>query len=389
MKTTLIVITVMLVLGIIAAGCQEAEQGPEPILPSEVPDTQAPASDSSPAPSPTETMIIPTATSTPEPVPTATPGPLVPDGLALLSYLTLSQVEQLASIPQANVIDLEFSPDGSYLRMRVPTGEETHRDIFIDLESGQEIFNLEGSQRIYFNPDSTSIASLDGNSLTIYKLPSGDIFADFNSRNQTAALSPDGRRLVEFEVYDGEDEGTTLRMIDLPTGEEIFWLYVAGKLEKDNLHFDGDGQTIAVTYFVPPGTFVSTIWDANTGRVMFTEYGYAELALHPFGSEIAVSSARKSFISLVSTVSWDQIHYLGTAEDDPGYYNVSYGSGGRLIYALSDGETTSASFWYPPSGERIDLELDLDLLAVTISPDRRLLATSDKDGSVIIWGVPE
>ena len=389
MKRTLIVITMMLVLGIIVAGCQEAEREPEPILPSEVPDTQAPASDSAPAPSPTDIIIIPTTTSTPEPLPTAAPSPLVPDGLALLSYLTLSQVEQLASISQANVIDLEFSPDGSYLRLRVPTGEETHRDIFIDLDKGQEIFNLEGSQRIYFNPDSTSIASLDGNSLTIYKLPSGDIFAEFNSRNQPAALSPDGRRLVELEVYEDENDGTTLRMMDLTTEEEVFWVYVAGKLEKENLHFDGDGQIIAVTYFVPPGTYVFTVWDANTGRMIHTEYGYAEIALHPFGSEIAVSNARKSFISLVSTVTWDQIHYLGTAEDDPGYYNVEYASGGRLIYALSDGERTSASFWYPPSGERIDLEFDMDLLAVTISPDRRLLATSDKDGSVIIWGVPE
>jgi WD40 repeat protein len=389
MNRTKIAILIILALGLIMAGCQGVEEESESTIPTAVPTTQLPSPESSQEPSPTETAVLPTLTSTPEPLPTATPSPLIQEELALLSYRNLSQVEELASISQADVIDLEFSPDGSYLRMRIPTGEETHRDSFIELESGQEIFSLEGSQRVYFNPDSSSIASLDGNSLTIYKLPSGDKFAQFNSRNQAAALSPDGRRLVEFEVYEDEDDSTTLRVIDLTTEEEIFWVYVAGKLEKENLHFDGDGQNIAVTYFVPPGTYVSTIWDANTGRAIYTEYGYAEIALHPFGSEIAVSSSRKSYISLVSTVTWDQIHYLGTAEDDPGYYNVTYASGGRLIYALSDGERTSASFWYPPSGERIDLEFDLDLLAVTISPDRRLMATSDKDGSVIIWGIPE
>ena len=385
MKRTKITILIILALGLIMAGCQEVEEEPETIIPTAVPTTQFP----SPEPSPTVTIVIPTTTSTPEPSPTATPSPLVQEELALLSYRNLSQVEELASISQADVIDLEFSPDGNYLRMRIPTGEETHQDSFIDLESGQEIFNLEGGQRVYFNPDSSSIASLDGSRLTIYKLPSGDELAQYNSRNQAAALSPDGRRLVELEVYEDEDEGSSLRMIDLTTDEEVFWVYVAGKLDKENLHFDGDGQILGVTYFVPPGTYVFQIWDANTGRMIYTEYGYTEIAMHPFGSEVAVSSARKSYISLVSTVTWDQIHYLGTAQDDPGYYNVNYASGGRLVYALSDGETTAASFWYPPSGERIDLELDLDLLAVTISPDRRLMATSDKEGSVIIWGVPE
>ena len=60
-----------------------------------------------------------------------------------------------------------------------------------------------------------------------------------------------------------------------------------------------------------------------------------------------------------------------------------------MIYALSDRDKTTASFWFPPTGEKLELDLELDLLAVTISPDRRFLATSDKSGSVIIWGVPE
>ncbi len=385
MKRSNIAVLIVLILGMVMSGCNQVEEEPEPIVPTAIPTTQIPSQE----PSPTETVVFPTQTTTPEPSPTVTPSPLITGELAQLNYRNLGLVEQLAVISLADVIDVEFSPDGSYLRLRVPAGEEAHRDIFFDLDKGQEVFSLEGEQRIYFNPDSTSIAALDNAGVTIFKLPSGEEAAQFNSRNQAAALSPDGRRLVEFEVHDGAGNGTTLRMIDLTTEEEIFWIYVAGELEREKLHFDGDGENIAVTYFVPPGTYVSTIWDAHTGRVIYTEYGYSEIALHPFGSEIAVSSAKQSFISLVSTVTWDQIYYLGSAEDDPGYYNVTYASGGRLIYALSDGEKTSASFWYPPSGEKIDLDLGLDLLAVTISPDRRLLATSDKSGSVILWGVLE
>ena len=368
----------------VASGCVEQEtQAVEPsAIPTAIPTTQIP----SPEPLPTETIVLPTETITPAPLPTETPRPFLPPDLALLNYQTLGRVEELASISLPEVIDLEFSPDGRFLRMRVPAGEQIHEDIFYDLEKGEEIFRLEGGQRIYFNPDSTTIAALDGTSLTIYQLPSGEETAQFNSKNQLAALSPDGRLIVEAEAV---DPGTTLTLVDLTSGEDIYQIYINGTMEQESLHFDLDGKNMAVTYFVPPGTYVSTIWSVKTGWAIFTEYGYTEIALHPFGSEVAVSSARRSYISLISTVTWDQRDYLGSAGEDPGYYDIAYASRGRLIYALSDVETTTASFWYPPSGEKIDLDLGLDLLAVTISPDRRYLATSDKSGSVIIWGIPE
>ena len=378
-------VSVLLIIGMVLTGCKEIEEEPTPLVPTAIPTTQA----SSPEPSPTPTVLLPTHTSIPTPLPTATPKPLIPEGLALLTYQTLSQVEQLGTINLPDVIDLEFSPDGRYLRLRVPAGEETHQDIFYDLEKREEIFSLEGGQRIYFNAEGTLISALDGNTLIVYELPSGKKESEYTSDYQVAALSPDGRLLVEFEVFDQEGGGTTLHLIDFRTKEEIFWEYINAELEKGKLHFDLDGKRFGLTYFVPPGTYVSTVWDARTGRAIFTEYGFTEIVLHPFSSEIAGASSRRSFISLISTVTWDQKHYLGSAEDEPGYYNLGYASAGRLIYALSDRETTTASFWYPPSGERIDLDLDLDLLAVTISTDRRLMATSDKSGIVRIWGVPE
>ena len=379
-------LTSVLLIGMILTGCQEGEEAPPPQLsPSAIPPTQI----LSPEPSPTETVALPTATNTPLPSPTATSKPSIPEDVALLSYRTLGQIEQLASISLPDVVDLEFSPDARYLRLRVPAGDETYRDIFYDLMAREEIFILEGTQRIYFNPDSTSLAALDGNNLAIIELPSGERKAGFNTRNQTAALSPDGRRLVEIEIHDQEPAATTLRMIDLTTEEEVFWVYINAEIEKEKLVFDEDGKYLAVTYFVPPGTDVATVYNAQTGRVMFTKYGFGEVDLHPFGSEVALSSSRRSSISLISTVTWEQRLYLGSDLDEPGYYDVAYASGGRLIYALTDRETTTATFWFPFSGEKIDLDLDLDLLAVTISPDRRYLATSDKSGSVIIWGVEE
>jgi WD40 repeat protein len=389
MKRYYLTATTFLIIGLVLTGCKEIEEGPEPLVPTSIPTTLPTTQVSSQEPPPTESVVLPTLTSTPVPLPTPTPTPPIPDRLALLNYQSLSQVEQLLTISMPDVMDLEFSPDGHYLRLRVPAGEETHQDIIYDLETGEETFSLEGGQQTYFYPDSTSLTALEGNTLTIYKLPGGGKKSEYNSEYQVAALSPDGRLVAEFEVFDQEESGTTLHVVDLKTEQEIFWVYINGKLEKDKLTFDIDGRKIGLTYFVPPGTYVSTIWDTRTGRVIYTEYGFTEIVLHPFGSEVAGASSRRSYISLISTVTWEQKHYLGSAEDEPGYYDIAYSSAGRLIYALSDRESTTASFWYPPSGEQIDLDLHLDLLAVTISPDRRFLATSDKDGSVTIWGVPE
>jgi WD40 repeat protein len=385
MRKIPIVFAVLLMIGFILVGCQEVE--PEPELPE--PEVNSPTWTASPEPDPTETIVPPTETSTPTPVPTETPKAPFPEDLAQINYRTLSQVEELFTIPLADVIDLDFSPDGQYLRMRVLTGQDIHRDIFYDLESGDEVFSLEGGQRIYFNPDSTTIISLDNNLVTMIDLFTGNKLDEYTSTNQAAALSPNGQLLVEIEVHDQDPSGTTLRVNNQNSGKELWWTYLNGILDKEDLHFDGDGKYLAVTYFVPPGTYVSMVWRADIGRVMYTEYGYTEVILHPYSSEIALASGRRSNISLFSTVTWEQKLYLGSAGEEPGYYDVAYSTGGRLIYALSDRDKTEASFWYPPTGEKLDLDLDLDLLAVTISPDRRFLATSDQSGSVIIWGVPE
>ena len=385
MRKTQIGLVVALMLGLSLIGCQNVE--PE----IELPETEVspPTWTSSPEPVPTETDVPPTETSIPTPVPTEVPRPSIPEDLAQLNYRTLGMVEELITIPIADVIDLDFSPNGHYLRMRVTAGEDTHRDIFYDIENGDEIFSLEGDQRIYFNPDGSTITSLAGNQIQKIDLKTGNVLDSSTSVTQAAALSPDDHLLIEIETHDQDPPGTTLRVSDLTRDKELWWTYLNGIVEKENLHFDGDGKYLTVTYFVPPGTHVSMVWRANNGRVMYTEYGYTEIIPHPYGSEIALSSGRRSNISLFSTVTWEQKHYLGSAKDEPGYYDVSYSTGGRLIYALSDRDRTEVWFWYPPTGEKLELDLDLDLLAVTISPDRRYLATSDRSGSVIIWGVPE
>ena len=388
MRENTLIVTIILILGISLSACQNS--APETESPSSaLPNTSAPIL----LPTATETAAVLTNTPepslTPEPSPSPTPAPYLPENLALLTYRTLGQVELLATLPLSDVIDLEISPDGNYLRARVNVDDDTHQDIFFDLMTGTEVFQLEGGQRIYFSSEGPLITSLDGTEIAVVNLISGEQETIYSGEFLASALSPDGQILVALEYEERGGVGTTFHVFDLPGGEERYSLYVNGTIPQESFGFDQDGENMAAAYFVPPGTYVASVWAAKTGIVLYTEYGFTEIVLHPFGSEAALSSSRRSYISLVSTCTWEQRVYLGSAEDEPGYYRVEYADKGRLIYALSDRETIQAYFWYPPSGEWIDLDLGPDLLAVTISPDRRLVASSDQSGLIKIWGILE
>jgi hypothetical protein len=385
MKGRVLYMAVILAVALLLTACKAGESVAGEILP--VPST-ADMLSATPLPSPL--VVVVTQTETPEPQPTEPPTPSLPDELELITYRTIGQLEKLADLQCADVIELDFSPNHRYLRLRQALPDYNYSDIFLDLETGEEAFRLEGQQRVYFSPESVSIAALDGNGLTVYDLGTGEIKLQYFSRYEVAALSPDGRTLVEIEAVE-EGTGTTFRVIDLTTEEEKYRIFINGELEKDSLQFDDDGKLLGAISFVPPNTYVTTIWDLRTGRVSYSIYGYSGIALHPYGSEIAISNAKQSYISLISTVSWLQKTYLGPHQDGPAFYNVSYTSGGRLLYALLDGEgeTTNAWFWYPPSGEQLPFADAPDLLAVTVSPDNQLMAISQKSGVVTILGVPE
>lgn len=381
------VLSIALILGgvILVSACSGGQSGG--VTPSVPKATDTPAATALPTALPTAQVVVATQTTAPEPTPTAA---ALPADLEALTYRTFEGLKELATLPYDEVIDLAFSPDHHYLRIRQALTEDTHNDIFLDLETGEESFSLQGGQRVYFSPNSESIAALDGNSLTVYDLESGETKLQYNSHYEIAALSPDGRTIIEIEDVE-EGTGTTFRAVDLTSEEEKYRIFINGELKNSSLQFDEDERLLAASSFASPNTYITTIWDFRTGRVRYSTYGYSDVTLHPFGSEIAISSAKQSYISLVSTVTWQQKLYLGPAEDGLSYYNVEYSGGGRLIYALIDDEegNSTVQFWYPPSGENLPFAANQNLLAVAVSPDNKMLAASYQNGSVVIWGVPK
>ncbi len=340
-------------------------------------------------PLPTAVVVVTTQTTEPESQPTEAPSLPLPQDLERITYRTFGQLEELQSLPYRDVFDLDFSPNHRYLRLRQPLTGDSYQDIFLDLESGEEIFTLQGVQRVYFSPASLSVAALDGGALTVYDLETGEIKMQYNSRYDIAALSPDGKTIIEIEEVE-EGTGTTFRILDLTTEEVKNRIFINGELDEDSMQFDDDGKLLAASSFVSPNTYISTVWNLRTGRATYSIYGFSEMDLHPFGSEVALSNAKQSYISLASTVTWQQKVYLGPAVNGPSFHDVAYSSGGRLIYALIEEEdgTETAWFWYPPSGEQLPFPEDRGVLAIAVSPDLQLLATSYIEGSVVLWGIP-
>lgn len=341
-------------------------------------------------PAPTSAIVISTKVSTPEPEPTATEEVIsILQNLGVISHETVGSVVELAAYPYADIAELEFSPDDQVLRMRVQRSLENHTDYFLDLITGEEVFRLDGSQRVYFKPANSALISLEGGSLLEYNLQTKKRTVVYNDAFDLVALSPDGSLAVAIEEMDRDAPGTTFKVLDLTRGQQLHRIFVNTVIRREDLHFAPKGDLIAGTYFVPPNSYVTTFWSVKTGKAVHTLYGYSEIDFNPFLRQVAASNASQNYISLLNMDDWSQIRYLGPALEGPSFYQVEYTSYAGMIYALYDGIATYPLFWRPDTGERVYWMRNVDLLDLTISESSRLMATSDKRGYVIIWGIPK
>ena len=185
MRRPLIITMLLIILISLTSGCSSSvtvTQEPTEITPTDKPPTSVP--------SPTAAIVIATQSSETDPEPTTESVPTLPTNMGFINYETIRQVEKLVAIPLADVIELEFSPDSRYLRMRIEKERGTHEDIFMDMAAGTEAMSLVGNQRIYFNPNSTTIASLADNKLVEYDLTTGEAMAGYNSEYDVVAYPP-------------------------------------------------------------------------------------------------------------------------------------------------------------------------------------------------------
>ncbi|MGD2078324.1 MAG: protein kinase, partial [Chloroflexota bacterium] len=266
------------------------------------------------------------------------------------------------------VLGMDFSPDGS----RLATGSFDGSVRIWDLAPERELLTITGHtdmvNSIAFNHDGTQLlsGSYDGTA-RVWDVgdPSAGTFgremlavgeADREEGVRSVAFSPDGSRFLA-----GNAEGI-IKVYDAATGQALITLRGHAPGQSGETTFDG----ITGAAFSPDGSLIATasddltakIWDASTGRELFSLEGHASaLASNP-PFEGVVQVAFHPFFPVVVTAGAD-----GTVK----------------AWSTEDGRQIFDQLAHPES-----VVIDL-----AFSPDGSRLATGAFDGTAKIWRILE
>ncbi|MDX1417646.1 MAG: hypothetical protein R3293_25810, partial [Candidatus Promineifilaceae bacterium] len=214
------------------------------------------------------------------------------DMAAGLESITLDAYTDLPlnPIPENNVLDLAFTPDG---RQLVSVGMDEVAEVW-DTTTGERTMLLEGH---WYNVVGTAV-SLDGRLIAttgpdgmmiIWDSQTGELLwiqetSQYGSKD--VAFSPDGNRAATA------DNDGTVRVWDLNAAEG----------ERLLLSLAGHGSSVRSVAYSPDGRFIASaganqihVWDAQTGEALYTLPGHKkvvlDIAFSPNGSYLAGAGA--------------------------------------------------------------------------------------------------
>jgi len=284
----------------------------------------------------------------------------------------------------ALIYRVAFSPDGTHL---VTASTDNSAKVW-DITTGRELFTLSGHDApvfdAAFNPDGTRIATsgADG-TVRVWDAKTGEEVLTLPVEPGTflrgVAFSPDGKRVAVA----GNFGLSVAKVWDAITGEE----FLNGPLGNTNLLYD-----IA---FSPDGRFAATggvdrkatVWDAETGQVLFTLPGHTGIingvAFSPDGTRLATASwdgtARVWDLTLAR-----ELLYIPSSAPEAKMRPAYSPDGTRIAAGFGDG---TAKIWDAASGKELFILRGhtgrINWLA--FSPDGTRIATGSADGTAKIW----
>jgi serine/threonine protein kinase/DNA-binding SARP family transcriptional activator/WD40 repeat protein len=337
-------------------------------------------------------------------------------GSGVLLYDIASGREQLALRGhQAPIRGASLSRDGSRLASYAADG--TVRVWGLSARGEVDGFELKPG---FFGPDGVDVAN---GRATAYVFPGGTPWADLvvfdpsTGKIQTeipkitgwgVALSPDGRRAAAQQtLVDQSDESPAtfgpIRIHDLETGSTTtmqgLCVYVSGEENPQcrkapatpfeewvwSLDFSPDGALLAA------GGSLSglSVWNATTGELLFNsgEPEIPEVPTNAFSPDgTLLTAVNETEIVVYEVVTWKEV--VRRPLEEAWLSKVVFTPDGRNLIGISDAEASvvvvDTATWEQSAvltGHRGNLR-DVD-----VSPDGRLIASSDSTGLVRIWEV--
>ncbi|HSL46133.1 MAG TPA: helix-turn-helix domain-containing protein [Anaerolineales bacterium] len=275
---------------------------------------------------------------------------------------------------------LAYNPDGIHLA----TAYSDPIAKVWDLTTGEQLLSLVGHTEnvnfIAYNFDGTRVAtaSEDGTA-KLWDAKTGKELLTLSGHKYpvvSVAFSPDGSRIATAS------QDLTAKVWDAQTGRIIFtfdhpdWV--------TSVVFNPDGEIIATTGGVPQ-TATTTLWDAITGKELFSLLGHTDLieqiAFSPDGTRLATAS-RDGSAKVWDAVSGKELFTFWG--HDGTVFSVAFSPDGKTIATASADKT--AKLWDALTGkELLTLNARDGLTSVAFSPDGSQLAVSSRDGTARIY----
>ncbi len=275
---------------------------------------------------------------------------------------------------------LGFNADGS----RLVVGDSrsgTYTLHVFDSTDGKEIRTLattgKGLKKIVATAQPSTILVLDGDGLSLWDIDSGELVGSIRGVIRTIAIAPDKRSVA----YSGSD--SVINILDLATRRVIRAIDTGLLGSVADIQYSADGSKIAVDNYSG-----ASVYSISSGRLAYQIPSSPDsywLSASPYGPLTAIGG-RDGYMELWN---FNQDHPIQTFKVLlPGPEFVAYYSPSGDILAIDN------RFWDTKTG-RLLFELPDDYHAfylieeIAFSPDGRLIAITNADGTLDIWGVPK
>jgi RNA polymerase sigma factor (sigma-70 family) len=297
------------------------------------------------------------------------------DTARLWDAATGRELRRLAD-PGKPISAVDLSPDGKV----VAAGNLNQTFVLWGAATGKELFRspkLENNVlSLRFSPDGKLLATESGPVVRLW-----DVARRRELRRCTEApslvwslvFSPNGKTLAA-----GCEHGVVC-LWDTTTGEALRRLRgpEGGILSID---ISGDGKRLACSV----AGRGACLWDLATGRQLRRLAGAGAVAFAPGGKTLAVGG--EGMIRLYDVAGGTVLRRCRLRGADRGGIGpIAFSPDGTRLVAPGRGKTLQR--WDPATGKEIDRlpGHENEIRAAAFTPDRKLLATADADGSVYLW----